>query len=149
MLTLKSRAGQQSQPALPGRASEAVQALHLAALILARFSGFVPWAGSREAAVEKFKAYLAGNAALLAKIPGLEGRKIMCHCNIDEVCHGDVLISEFRRLELEATSAPTPRPPADEEALGEALGLSLEFPLHHGVPSYDPRGGQRRQHPEC
>ena len=51
--------------------------------------------GTREEVIEKFRQHLLDSSELLAMIPQLEGRKIMCHCGLDQQCHGDVLIEAF------------------------------------------------------
>jgi hypothetical protein len=55
--------------------------------------------GTRAEVIAKYRAYLAGNAALLAAIPELRGRDLVCWCS-PLPCHGEVL--------LELANAPTP-----------------------------------------
>jgi len=55
--------------------------------------------------LERFRSHLLGAPALLSKVPSLSGKRLVCHCELDSGCHGDVLIQEFVRL---AAPGPTP-----------------------------------------
>lgn len=45
---------------------------------------------TREQAIAKYEAYLLGNAKLLAQLPELKDKTLMCFCT-PKPCHGDVL----------------------------------------------------------
>ena len=47
---------------------------------------------TREAAVEAYRAWLLGQSALLARVPGLRGKALGCWCK-PAACHGDMLPS--------------------------------------------------------
>jgi hypothetical protein len=40
--------------------------------------------------IAKFEAYLKNQPKLLAKVPTLKGKRLVCHCK-PQACHGDVL----------------------------------------------------------
>ncbi|MGP3980317.1 DUF4326 domain-containing protein [Streptomyces sp. KR80] len=46
--------------------------------------------GTREAVVEKYRAWLLGRPDLLALLPGLRGRRLGCWC-VPEPCHAQVI----------------------------------------------------------
>ena len=77
-------------------------------------------AGSRSRAVAMFKDYIIADKGLLAKIPELEGHKLMCHCEPDEECHADVLIDLFVSYDKERRALGAGIPPEDDEVLAEA-----------------------------
>jgi hypothetical protein len=47
--------------------------------------------GSRAAVVEKYRRYLWSNKELLAQLPELYGKDLVCYC-APHACHGDVLL---------------------------------------------------------
>jgi Domain of unknown function (DUF4326) len=47
--------------------------------------------GTRAEVVAKYRAYLLGNRALMAALPELTGKDLVCWCAPD-ACHGDVLL---------------------------------------------------------
>ena len=51
----------------------------------------------RAAAVEKYRQHMRASPALQAEIPKLAGKVLRCHCQPQQACHIDVLLSEFRR----------------------------------------------------
>ena len=53
--------------------------------------------GSRDDVVAKYRAYLLGNADLVAALPELRGKDLVCWC-APCACHGDVL-KELANLE--------------------------------------------------
>ena len=46
--------------------------------------------GTREEVIAKYRAYLLGRPDLLARLPELKGRVLVCWCK-PAACHGDVL----------------------------------------------------------
>ena len=46
----------------------------------------------RQAAIQRFKAYLDSSPSLRAALPELSGAVLVCHCLPDQACHGDVLL---------------------------------------------------------
>src|SRR5262245_13801425 len=58
-----------------------------------------PWAnpystprhGDRATVIAKFEAWLRGQPALLARLPELRGKRLVCWCAPEQPCHGDVL----------------------------------------------------------
>jgi len=53
---------------------------------------------SREDCLNKYKTYLLTNSNLKAKLPILSGKTIGCFCELNENCHGDVLIEIGKSL---------------------------------------------------
>jgi hypothetical protein len=47
--------------------------------------------GTRSEVVAKYRAWIADQPALLAALPELRGRDLVCHC-APQACHGDVLL---------------------------------------------------------
>ena len=45
--------------------------------------------------VGKFEVYLKQNSKLLAMLPSLAGRRLLCWCKDSAKCHGDVIVAEF------------------------------------------------------
>ena len=78
-------------------------------------------AGSRAKAIEQFRSHLAMDRLLLPKVSELEGRKLMCHCDLSEECHADVLIEEFEKYAATAADRLGLPPPEDEEVRAEAV----------------------------
>jgi hypothetical protein len=54
--------------------------------------------GTREEVVAKYRAHLLGNAALLAALPELRGKDLVCWC-APHACHGDVLLALANRAQ--------------------------------------------------
>lgn len=46
--------------------------------------------GTREEVIEKYRAYIQTRPDLLAAIPSLKGKRLMCWC-APLACHGDIL----------------------------------------------------------
>ena len=74
----------------------------------------------RDEVIEKFRQHLMDSTELLAIIPNLEGRKIMCHCELDQRYHGDVLIEAFSHYAQMVLDAVPRDPPADDIIVREA-----------------------------
>ena len=73
--------------------------------------------GTRAAVVAKYRAYLLGNPALMAALPELHGKDLVCWCAPD-ACHGDVLV-ELANNHAEAKAANVaalPHRPAGQAA---------------------------------
>ena len=51
----------------------------------------------REMAIDKFRESLLQDQALYRSLWTLSGRRLLCHCQLHEKCHGDVLIQEFSK----------------------------------------------------
>lgn len=54
--------------------------------------------GDRAQVIAKYREYLLGNARLMAALPELRGKDLVCWC-APAACHGDVL-SELANAEL-------------------------------------------------
>ena len=54
--------------------------------------------GTRDQVVAKYRAYLLGNAQLIAALPELAGKDLVCWC-APCACHGDVLVQLANRAE--------------------------------------------------
>jgi hypothetical protein len=48
--------------------------------------------GNRAEVIAKYRAYLEGNSALMAALPELRGKDLVCFC-APAPCHGDILLS--------------------------------------------------------
>jgi hypothetical protein len=57
--------------------------------------------GTRDEVIAKFRAYLLGRPDLLATLPELRGKTLVCWCK-PEACHGDVLAELAERQEANA-----------------------------------------------
>ena len=68
--------------------------------------------GSRRAAVEAYRTYLAAAPALQRRLPELAGMTLLCHCAPHEACHADVLIEAFRAQAARGGAAAAAPPPA-------------------------------------
>lgn len=47
--------------------------------------------GTRAAVIAKYKAYLLSNKVLMAALPELKGKDLVCWC-APQACHGDILV---------------------------------------------------------
>ena len=47
---------------------------------------------SRDRAVDAFAEHLAGEQTMLRQLPTLTGRRLRCHCGVNQRCHGDMLV---------------------------------------------------------
>lgn len=70
--------------------------------------------GTRPEVVAKYRAYLLGNAALMAALPELCGKDLVCWC-APEACHGDVLVELANNADRKAETAP--HRPSNDTAL--------------------------------
>jgi hypothetical protein len=76
-----------------------------------------PWAnpyrigqdGTRDEVIEKYRRYLLNNAALLARLPELRGKRLACWC-APEACHGDVLAALANALTPKGDRPTSDRP---------------------------------------
>ena len=50
----------------------------------------------RERAIQEFRTYLLGDKKLHGSLWTLSGRRLVCHCQLSQCCHGDVLVEEFK-----------------------------------------------------
>ena len=65
-------------------------------------------------AVSRHADWLKAQPELLAALPELSGKRLACHCRLDEACHGDNLIQQHK---LHVSGGPgMPKPPTDAEA---------------------------------
>ena len=71
---------------------------------------------SRAEVVKSFAKHLSDSQELRAQIPTLEGKRIMCHCRLDEQCHGDSIIEEFA-AQAKAALQQHLRPPLSDNQL--------------------------------
>lgn len=63
--------------------------------------------GTRAQVIEKYREYLLTNANLMADLPELSGKHLVCWC-VPLACHGHILL-DF------ANGKPLPSPPTDGE----------------------------------
>lgn len=47
--------------------------------------------GTRNEVIDKYRRHLLTNADLLARLPDLKGKTLVCYCK-PQPCHGDVLV---------------------------------------------------------
>jgi hypothetical protein len=92
--------------------------------------------GTRGAVVAKYRAWLSGNPALMAALPELCGKDLVCWC-APQACHGDVLLKLAR---LVPASEPARRAVISEifvfgsnEAGRHGKGAALHAREHHGA----------------
>ena len=52
----------------------------------------------KAAAISLFKLRLKRDARLTARIPGLSGKRLLCHCERSHPCHADAIIEVFKEL---------------------------------------------------
>ena len=52
----------------------------------------------REECIRRYREWLLGKPELLARLPELRGRVLICHC-APKHCHGDVLLKLLEELE--------------------------------------------------
>ena len=51
----------------------------------------------RDRAIQEFRTYLLGDDNLNRSLWTLSGRRLVCHCQLAQRCHGDVLVEEFKK----------------------------------------------------
>src|SRR5262249_41455073 len=100
--------------------------------------------GTREEVVAKYRTHLLGNPALLAALPELAGKHLVCWC-APEACHGDVLIelaNPTQSNEARSTRAAEQSFPAaaaeifvfgSNEAGRHGKGAALHARKHYGA----------------
>ena len=74
--------------------------------------------GCRDEVIIKFDAFVRSQEHLLAQVPSLGNKVLVCHCAVHEPCHADVLISLFKEL-----SAADGDVTSDEDELGNPKAL--------------------------
>jgi hypothetical protein len=57
--------------------------------------------GDRATVIDKYRAYLNRSPKLLARLPELRGKVLVCHC-FPARCHGDVLIERLEAIDRRA-----------------------------------------------
>jgi hypothetical protein len=77
----------------------------------------------RARAVELYEAWLLEQPDLMAQLPRLRGRLLVCYCRLDQLCHADVLARLANGDELEPGRLPEPSEQIDH---GEQLALFEE-----------------------
>ena len=50
----------------------------------------------RDRAIQEFRTYLLGDKKLHGSLWTLSGRRLVCHCQLTQRCHGDALVEEFK-----------------------------------------------------
>ena len=100
--------------------------------------------GTRGEVVAKYRAYLLGNRALMAALPELTGKDLVCWC-APEACHGDVLLelaNPAQSNEARSTRAAEQAFPAamaeifvfgSNEAGRHGKGAALHARKHYGA----------------
>ena len=63
--------------------------------------------GTRSGVVSLFEIY-SREVHSDSDIKGLSGKVLLCHCDPNQLCHGDVFISRFKRIAENATEDPAP-----------------------------------------
>ena len=56
----------------------------------------------RENAIRLFEQYLDSSSELISQVHSLSGKRLVCHCGMNQTCHGDALIRKFRELHPDA-----------------------------------------------
>jgi len=54
--------------------------------------------GTKEEVVERYKHHLRSRPDLMASLPTLFGKQLLCWCEPETACHGRVLADEVNRL---------------------------------------------------
>jgi len=95
--------------------------------------------GGTAACIEKFEAHLRANAKLLADLPELAGKELLCHCAQGAPCHGDSLITAFAEFVLNAPDRDTTLQVgvyrSDVEFAEAAVGLVHPFEARFCAPA--------------
>ena len=52
-------------------------------------------ASSRGECLDRYESHVRASPGLLAALPELQGRRLVCHCSPGQSCHGDVLVKLF------------------------------------------------------
>jgi hypothetical protein len=71
----------------------------------------IPRDGSRDEVIAKYRAWIVQQPALMAALPELRGKDLVCWC-APSPCHADVLL-ELANAPAAAQDAPSARPVAD------------------------------------
>jgi len=94
--------------------------------------------GDRAAVIEKYRERLHASSALLAAVPELAGKRLVCWC-APEACHGDVLADLANRHAAGEQFAPppasTPQQPAQEPGTKPVLSTQIKAYLQRHGPS--------------
>ena len=64
----------------------------------------------REGAIQKYEAHLRSSADLQQKLGQLSNKVLLCHCDLSEACHGNVLIRAWEEKFLSGPSSETDSP---------------------------------------
>lgn len=105
---------------------------------------------NRARAVEEFRNLLHRSPEMLAELPTLAGKTLVCHCLPKMACHADPIIEAFRQLIAEDVLPPpdpvgsprTKRKAVAERALAEAESVSkgdVDVKIEH-VPDVEVEG---------
>ena len=57
--------------------------------------------------VQRFDSHLRASPHLLAQLPDLAGRALICHCPVSAPCHADAIIAAFREFCMAASTGAT------------------------------------------
>lgn len=94
---------------------------------------------SRKECVDRYDAHLRASPDLVAALPDLLGKRLVCHCAPHLECHADVIIKAIAELVLETSDLDVTLLvgiPADPASFAlSALRLRHPFEDHAGVPS--------------
>ena len=71
----------------------------------------------RENAIRLFEQFLDSSSELISQVHSLSGKRLVCHCGMNQTCHGDALIRKFRELHPDAfdRNGVSQRAPTTEE----------------------------------
>ena len=72
---------------------------------------------TREQAVQAYRRTLWADKKLLAALPELQGKTLMCFCETDQLCHGQVLISALKWMNAKVDEQLAGQPKLDDPAL--------------------------------
>eukprot|EP00974_Lingulodinium_polyedra_P110856 10722329-Lingulodinium_polyedra.AAC.1 len=93
----------------------------------------------REMAIAKFADHLDSSDELRAALPRLAGKVLVCHCRLNQKCHGDVILDRLREIAGEASEEED----RDDGNLGPA-GKAGDGPVGRGPPMQVLRKGVPR-----
>ena len=71
----------------------------------------------RENTIRLFEQFLDSSSKLISQVHSLSGKRLVCHCGMNQTCHADALIRNFRELHPDAfdRNGVNQRAPTTEE----------------------------------
>ena len=92
----------------------------------------------RENAIRLFEQFLDSSSELISQVHSLSGKRLVCHCGMNQTCHADALIRKFRELHPDAfdRNGVNQRAPTTEE-LNLLAAHRQELPSDDGSSADD------------